>query len=641
MLSKTLSMSCWETVSTGLGHFSYVDPETGETVETYGIIADTVIGKLILGENLKIYSESGKFEMGDDGLKVTAIDGEDNSDLFVVQKQKTDDQGRPYVEKYIYVDSNGDVKITGNSITIGAKPLTEYIEDEVDEVVGDQIEDARKVATNYLAVDNTGIMVANMEGGEQTPSSILSGNNVFINDTSINIRDGQATLASFGKDGIQIGLNNETRTEQDYHSWKMIDKDDDVYALVSDLRGKDGKATLTETVKLNEATNWAETNFDIDSIIDVTVNGNAPDSYQKRLSNLIDIEPEPTNEDVIVVTYTSQSPELKAYTFGKRYPNSNIGGYSFAEGINCTSSGYGSHAEGFSNIASGESSHAEGLLTRASGSGSHAQNYHTTASSMYQTAIGKYNIDDANNKYAFIIGNGGFDQEHSKWRYSNAFTVDWDGNIEFSGNMYCAGGNYLPSNTNIDDLTKKHSGWWAYSRSDTLGTFPITDTYGIIGHIQGTSDNVAMQFLRSNSQGTTNPILYTRYKMGGTWGAWQRYVNTITTNLTITRTDNSYCNVTDINYLQARKKGGYLSLRGNLHLTTSMPTGTENIQIATISNWQGVSGFLCVPAQTGNSTLLVSISSSGVVTISNYSGVATNANWFRFTFTTPCEDGYE
>lgn len=203
------------------------------------------------------------------------------------------------------------------------------------------------------------------------------------------------------------------------------------------------------------------------------------------------------------------------------------------------------------------------------------------------------------------------------------------------------GGNYLPSGTNIDNLTKEHSGWWVYSRSDTLGTFPITDTYGIIGHIQGTSDNVAMQFLRSNSQGTTNPILYTRYKMGGTWGAWQRYVNTITTNLTITRTDNSYCNVTDINYLQARKKGGYLSLRGNLHLTTSMPTGTENIQIATISNWQGVSGFLCVPAQTGNSTLLVSISSSGVVTISNYSGVATNANWFRFTFTTPCEDGYE
>ena len=129
-----ITRDAWETVSTGLGHFSYVDPETGEMVETYGIIADTVIGKLILGENLKIYSESGKFEMGDDGLKVTAIDGDDNTDLFVVQKQKVDDQGRPYVEKYIYVDSDGNVSITGNSVLVEDKPIIEYIDEAVDSI---------------------------------------------------------------------------------------------------------------------------------------------------------------------------------------------------------------------------------------------------------------------------------------------------------------------------------------------------------------------------------------------------------------------------------------------------------------------------------------------------------------------------
>lgn len=129
-----ITKDAWETVSTGLGHYSYVDPETGQTVETYGIIADTVIGRLILGENLKIYSESGKFEMGDNGLVITAKDGEDNTDLFVVQKEKEDEQGRPYVEKYIYVDSNGDVKIAGNSVVIGGKPLVEYIDDVVEEI---------------------------------------------------------------------------------------------------------------------------------------------------------------------------------------------------------------------------------------------------------------------------------------------------------------------------------------------------------------------------------------------------------------------------------------------------------------------------------------------------------------------------
>lgn len=129
-----ITKDAWETVSTGLGHYSYVDPETGQTIETYGIIADTVIGKLILGENLKIYSESGKFEMGDNGLVITAKDGEDNTDLFVVQKEMEDEQGRTYVEKYIYVDSNGDVKIAGNSVVIGGKPLVEYIDDAVEEI---------------------------------------------------------------------------------------------------------------------------------------------------------------------------------------------------------------------------------------------------------------------------------------------------------------------------------------------------------------------------------------------------------------------------------------------------------------------------------------------------------------------------
>ena len=124
----------WETVKAGLGHFMYYDPETKTTKEDYGIIASTIVGQLLLGENLKIYSENGKFEMGDGGLKITAVDGENNSDLFVVQKEKEDEEGRKYVEKYIYVDSNGDVKITGNSVMMGNQPLIEYIEEAIEDV---------------------------------------------------------------------------------------------------------------------------------------------------------------------------------------------------------------------------------------------------------------------------------------------------------------------------------------------------------------------------------------------------------------------------------------------------------------------------------------------------------------------------
>lgn len=80
--------------------------------------------------------------------------------------------------------------------------------------VQDEIEDASKVATNYLAVDETGIMVANMEENEYTPTSIINTNvnNVFIDSDSVDIRKGGNVLATFGSI-TTIGENNKPRIE--------------------------------------------------------------------------------------------------------------------------------------------------------------------------------------------------------------------------------------------------------------------------------------------------------------------------------------------------------------------------------------------------------------------------------------------
>ena len=89
-----------------------------------------------------------------------------------------------------------------------------------------------------------------------------------------------------------------------------------------------------------------------------------------------------------------------------------------AEGLGSTASGDYSHAEGFGSTASGVYSHAEGQSTTASGNYSHTEGISTYASSDYQHAQGKYNIEDANDKYADIIGNGS-----STSARSNAATV--------------------------------------------------------------------------------------------------------------------------------------------------------------------------------------------------------------------------
>lgn len=103
------------------------------------------------------------------------------------------------------------------------------------------------------------------------------------------------------------------------------------------------------------------------------------------------------------------------------------GNFSHAEGFNTTASAAYSHAEGRETIASGSVSHAEGTGTVASGIRSHAGGYGTIAKGENQTAIGKYNVEDASNKYAFIIGNG------TSSTRKNALTVDWSGNVESDG----------------------------------------------------------------------------------------------------------------------------------------------------------------------------------------------------------------
>lgn len=73
----------------------------------------------------------------------------------------------------------------------------------------------------------------------------------------------------------------------------------------------------------------------------------------------------------------------------------------------------------------------------ASGNGSHAEGYGTIAASNYQHAAGKLNIKDTSNTYAYIIGNGTDNSNRS-----NAFTVDWSGNVAAAGTTTSTGADY-------------------------------------------------------------------------------------------------------------------------------------------------------------------------------------------------------
>ena len=98
--------------------------------------------------------------------------------------------------------------------------------------------------------------------------------------------------------------------------------------------------------------------------------------------------------------------------------------YAHAEGSNTKAWGAYSHAEGYACYAYGNSSHAEGDTTVANASKSHAEGEGTKAMSTFQHVEGKYNVEDSNDKFAHIIGNGTANNARS-----NAFAVGWDGKI--------------------------------------------------------------------------------------------------------------------------------------------------------------------------------------------------------------------
>ena len=118
-----------------------------------------------------------------------------------------------------------------------------------------------------------------------------------------------------------------------------------------------------------------------------------------------------------------------------------------AEGLNTTASGYNSHAEGNNTTASGEGAHTEGSNTTASSDGAHAEGYNVKASSTYQHVQGKYNIEDKNNVYAHIVGNGSANNARS-----NAHTLDWSGNAWFAGKVTVS----TAPTSNLDVATKKY-----------------------------------------------------------------------------------------------------------------------------------------------------------------------------------------
>lgn len=387
--------------------------------------------------------------------------------------------------------------------------------------------------------------------------------------------------AAFGSDGFQVGRSGESHLTGDYHSLQLVNKEGTAYFYVSDLRDRTGTASVEDVFTADGSTRMFFLAVPANSTdYAVTVSDGSGGTVTKSHS-MVSFSTAPSDGASIVVEYVTEDPGATAFTYGSRestetvglgsavlgfgayasdfaahaegYQTGAEGRYSHAEGIGSTASGISSHAEGgyteasgtdshaegHTTQASGDAAHAEGSVTRASGidshaegigsqaksTASHAQNYYTIAASDKQTAIGKYNVEDSNDVYVFIIGNG------TASNRSNALTVDWSGNVEVAGSV--KPGNTTAGRAAITDANGK------------LATSSVTSTElsmlsGVISNVQAQLDGkvnassveittangyIYVLFsvdddnkLQVRANATTQAV---RTKISGTWSSWR------------------------------------------------------------------------------------------------------------------------
>ena len=241
--------------------------------------------------------------------------------------------------------------------------------------------DASKKATNYVSDISNGILV-HPENDTQNGVRITDMVDILRDDVSV-MAVGERNLET-GNDVIRIGKGGETRTEIDFHSLKLIDKEGTSYVWFSDLRDAEGYVP-EKFIGDGETTQFYITVLP-KTVIEVTIDG-TPTAAYTRSARLFTFTTAPASDSEIIIKYELYSTniaEAKAYTLGLRQENSPIGAVSMAEGVNTIASGAYSHAEGRASKAIGYYSHAEGHSTTAYDQSSHAEGYSTFASSGVQ-----------------------------------------------------------------------------------------------------------------------------------------------------------------------------------------------------------------------------------------------------------------
>lgn len=196
----------WKTVKAAIGKIHYEDPKhPGDMLSAYGVLGETIIGKLLLGEALGIYNDGGSLKFDKNGLSIS-----NGTNSFVVNPNDetlislSNNNG-----KILWVDTKGGLHlrgdgsgldITSNEAISGVSSAISQLNDEI--VL--KVDDNGRLATVKLGADaNEGTVVQigadsiNLTAEETI--NFLSGGEINLSGKNISIKSDNFNVTKDGK----------------------------------------------------------------------------------------------------------------------------------------------------------------------------------------------------------------------------------------------------------------------------------------------------------------------------------------------------------------------------------------------------------------------------------------------------------
>lgn len=231
----------WRTSKAGIGNFIFYNPKTGQDEEAYGVIADTLVGNLILSQEVGIYNQTGNIVIDDEGISINSDMTEEGSLPLSFSISRTymgeDEDGEPeeVFEQIMYINSDGELVLNGNIRIYNSDDnietinnlfdneaiysyVNQKISDSAEDISGRAIAHANKLKEEleaalkdykdylkqYIYTSDKGLVVAGYNPEDDSVSPFRT----IIDNESVKFMDGNVAAAYVGNH--QLFIQNAT-----------------------------------------------------------------------------------------------------------------------------------------------------------------------------------------------------------------------------------------------------------------------------------------------------------------------------------------------------------------------------------------------------------------------------------------------